>query len=74
MTTDTAVRVTRIIVQDKVKVEDIPYIDHPDLKVDEHESVEMPFRYVRDKEGKPIMPEVSSILPLFSRIFWGEGE
>ncbi|KAE9978658.1 hypothetical protein BLS_000405 [Venturia inaequalis] len=57
MTTDTAVRVTRIIVQDKVKVEDIPYIDHPDLKVDEHESVEMPFRYVRDKEGKPIMPE-----------------
>ncbi|QDS76320.1 hypothetical protein FKW77_002494 [Venturia effusa] len=38
MTTDTAVRVTRIIVQDKIKVEDIPYIDHPDLKVDEHES------------------------------------
>ncbi|TID15484.1 DUF431-domain-containing protein [Venturia nashicola] len=57
MTTDTAVRVTRIIVQDRVKVEDIPYIDHPDLKVDEHESVEMPFRYVKDREGKPIMPE-----------------
>lgn len=67
MTTDTAVRVTRIIVQDKVNVEDIPYIDHPDLKVDEHESVEMPFRYVRDKEGKPIMPEVIIIpLSLFS--------
>lgn len=62
MTTDTAVRVTRIIVQDMVKVEEIPYIDQPDLKVDEHESVEMPFRYVRDKEGKPIMPEVGATL------------
>lgn len=58
MTTDTAVRVTRIIVQDKIPLEEIPYIDNPELKVDEHESTEMPFRYVQDKEGKPIMPEV----------------
>lgn len=68
MTTDTAVRVTRIIVQDKVNVEDIPYIDHPDLKVDEHESVEMPFRYVRDEEEKPIMPEVSFLAHRLSGI------
>lgn len=60
MTTDTAVRVTRIIVQDKIPVEDIPYIDNPELRVDDHESTEMPFRYVKDKEGKPIMPEVGS--------------
>jgi hypothetical protein len=59
MTTDTAVRVTRLIVQDKIPVEEIPYIDNPELRVDEHESTEMPFRYVKDKDGKPIMPEVS---------------
>lgn len=59
MTTDTAVRVTRLIVKDKIPVEEIPYIDNPELRVDEHESTEMPFRYVKDKEGKPIMPEVS---------------
>lgn len=75
MTTDTAVRVTRIIVQDKIPVEEIPYIDHPELKVDEHESVKMPFRYVKDKEGKPIMPEVSFVpLPSFwDMLFWEVG-
>ena len=59
MTTDTAVRVTRLIVKDKIPLEEIPYIDNPELRVDEHESTEMPFRYVKDKEGKPVMPEVS---------------
>jgi len=57
MTTDTAVRVTRIVVQDKVTLDGIPWIDHPELRIDEHESTEMPFRYVKDKAGKPIMPE-----------------
>lgn len=37
----------------------IPYTDHPNLKFSDHESTEMPFRYVKDKDGKPIMPEVS---------------
>lgn len=77
MTTDTAVRVTRMIVQDRskwqrcrltlsflchvaVSLDSIPYVDDPEIKVDEHESTEMPFRYVLDKEGKPIMPEVRS--------------
>jgi ribosome biogenesis SPOUT family RNA methylase Rps3 len=36
----------------------IPYVDHPELKFTEQESTEMPFRYVTDKDGKPIMPEV----------------
>jgi hypothetical protein len=36
----------------------IPYIDHPELKVDEHESTQMPFRYVRDEHGQPVMPKV----------------
>jgi len=57
MTTDTAVRVTRKVMLEGKKLEEIPYIDFPELKLDEHESTEMPFRYVTDTEGNPIMPE-----------------
>lgn len=35
-------------------------MDHPEIKVDEHESTTMPFRYVLDKEGQPIFPPVSA--------------
>ena len=38
---------------------EIPYVDDPELKFNEHESTNMPFRYVKDEVGKPIMPEVS---------------
>ena len=41
-----------------VRLEDVPYIDNPELRVDEHESTEMPFRYVRGEDGGPVMPEV----------------
>ena len=41
-----------------VPLEAIPYIDHPELKINKHESTEMPFRYVKGKDGQPIMPEV----------------
>ncbi len=37
---------------------DIPYLDFPELKFNEHESTEMPFRYVRGPDSKPVMPEV----------------
>ncbi len=74
MTTDTAVRVTRLVVEEKsmqtafkggspllkvptVSLKDIPYIDHPELKIDEHESTEMPFRYVKNQDGTPFMPD-----------------
>lgn len=57
MTTDTAVRVTRICVQNRVPVDQIPYIDHPDLKINKHESTQMPFRYVKGEDGHPIMPK-----------------
>lgn len=78
MTTDTAVRVTRMIIQDQCKLpvicsliahkaqselvvplEKIPYVDNPEIHLNEHESIEMPFRYVKDPDGLPIMPEVS---------------
>lgn len=56
MTTDTAVRVTRTIIQDGRDLHDIDYIDEPDIRVDEHESVTMPFRYVKGGDGRPVMP------------------
>ncbi|ETN42179.1 uncharacterized protein HMPREF1541_04120 [Cyphellophora europaea CBS 101466] len=57
MTTDTAVRVTRLVVLEQQKLDDISYVDFPELKLGEHESTEMPFRYVVDGSGKPIMPD-----------------
>ncbi|KAL2152649.1 hypothetical protein VTH82DRAFT_5833 [Thermothelomyces myriococcoides] len=57
MTTDTAVRVTRMVVEGKTPLEEIPYLDSPELKFNEHESTELPFRYVKGDDGGPIMPE-----------------
>jgi len=55
MTTDTALGVTKIVVQDKVKLEDIPYVDLPTITFNVKESVQMPFRYIADN-GQPILP------------------
>ena len=41
-----------------VPLKEIRYIDHPELRIDEHESTEMPFRYMADQDGSPIMPQV----------------
>ncbi|RHZ66209.1 SAM-dependent methyltransferase [Aspergillus thermomutatus] len=57
MTTDTAVRVTRVVVQEKVPLEKIEYIDYPEIIVNKHERTEMPFRYVKGDDGQPIMPD-----------------
>ncbi|KAI8633986.1 SAM-dependent RNA methyltransferase [Xylariaceae sp. FL1651] len=57
MTTDTAVRVTRMVIDEQYTLNKIPYLDHPDLKINEHESTEMPFRYVKGSNGNPVMPE-----------------
>ncbi|KAL8889724.1 MAG: hypothetical protein Q9215_003021 [Flavoplaca cf. flavocitrina] len=56
MTTDTAVRVTRMVIQGQA-LDAIPYLDYPEIRIDEHESTEMPFRYVTAADGKPAMPE-----------------
>ena len=52
-----------------VSVDKIAYIDFPELKLDEHESTEMPFRYVVSKSGGPIMPEVRSNIILAGEDF-----
>ncbi|ORY21472.1 SAM-dependent RNA methyltransferase [Naematelia encephala] len=56
MTTDTAVGVTKIVVEDKIPIEKIPYVDFPTITFNKNESIEMPFRYVRDEKGEPILP------------------
>ncbi|KAI5481910.1 hypothetical protein MNV49_000187 [Pseudohyphozyma bogoriensis] len=57
MTTDTALGVTKIVVQDQIPLDKINFVDHPTIKFDENESVEMPFRYVVGKDGEPILPK-----------------
>lgn len=65
MTTDTAVRTTRLVVQQGVELGKIEYVDRPDIEIKDEEgkvvkgeTIEMPFKYVKDKEtGKAIMPQ-----------------
>ncbi|RMZ02108.1 hypothetical protein D0860_07349 [Hortaea werneckii] len=66
MTTDTAARVTRIVVQQGKRLDEIPYVDRPDIQLpaadgesapNPNESVSMPFKYVKGEDGKPVMPE-----------------
>lgn len=47
-----------ILTVTSVPVDQIPYIDHPEIKVSKNESTEMPFRYVKGDDGQPIMPQV----------------
>jgi ribosome biogenesis SPOUT family RNA methylase Rps3 len=42
-----------------VPLEKISYVDYPEILINEHERTEMPFRYVVDAKGEPIMPDVS---------------
>jgi ribosome biogenesis SPOUT family RNA methylase Rps3 len=63
MTTDTAVRVTRTVIQDQLTLDQIQYIDQPELKLNQHESTQMPFRYIRGENGQPVMPEVCGSSP-----------
>jgi ribosome biogenesis SPOUT family RNA methylase Rps3 len=46
----------------KVPLLQVPYVDRPSIQVSSAESVEMPFKYVKGKDGKAIMPEVSRII------------
>lgn len=58
MTTDTAVYVTKKIVEDQIPFEEIDFVDRPELEYrGGKEKVEMPFRYVKAEDGGPVMPE-----------------
>lgn len=55
MTTDTAVRVTKLIIEDKIPFEEIKFIDRPEIANSQNESLIMNFRFIQDDSGLPIM-------------------
>ncbi|KAJ7454030.1 SAM-dependent RNA methyltransferase [Mycena galericulata] len=55
MTTDTALGVTKLVVDDKIPLDEIPYVNFPTIVFNPKESVEMPFRYIADG-GQPKLP------------------
>ncbi|KAG2159503.1 SAM-dependent RNA methyltransferase [Suillus bovinus] len=55
MTTDTALGVTKRVVDDKVQLNAIPYVDYPTITFNAKESVEMPFRYIANGK-EPVLP------------------
>jgi len=55
MTTDTALGVTKLVVDDKIPLDEIPYVNFPTIVFNAKESVEMPFRYIADN-GEPKLP------------------
>lgn len=57
MTTDTAIRTTQIIIEKQTSFEDVNFIDYPEFRFNKNEATEMPFRYVLNAAGKPILPE-----------------
>ncbi|KAF8558553.1 DUF431-domain-containing protein [Imleria badia] len=57
MTTDTALGVTKRVVDDQIPLDDIPYVEFPTIKFNAKESVEMPFKYIADRPGgEPLLP------------------
>ncbi|KAH0831347.1 hypothetical protein J3R83DRAFT_14008 [Lanmaoa asiatica] len=57
MTTDTALGVTKRVVDDKIPLDKIPYVEFPTIKFNAKESVEMPFKYIADRPGgEPLLP------------------
>lgn len=57
MTTDTALAVTKRIVQDGHSLHDLPWVVRPELVFGPREKVEMPFRYLAHPDGSPVMPD-----------------
>ncbi|KAI9298151.1 DUF431-domain-containing protein [Neoconidiobolus thromboides FSU 785] len=63
MTTDHAVLTTKLILEDKIKFNDIQFADNPEIKFNKNESTIMPFRYVKDAQGEPrIAPGMKALL------------
>lgn len=54
---------------DAVPLDKVPYLDFPTLQFNEHESTEMPFRYVKGQDDQPIMPKVKVTEPLLRNVF-----
>ncbi|KAI8998167.1 SAM-dependent RNA methyltransferase [Gaertneriomyces semiglobifer] len=57
MTTDTACLVTQQVIEKQIPLNDLPYTDHPEIRFNKKECVQMPFRYLRNDDGEPKLPE-----------------
>ncbi|EFP88980.1 uncharacterized protein PGTG_15183 [Puccinia graminis f. sp. tritici CRL 75-36-700-3] len=57
MTTDTALAVTKRVVEDRHTLDQLPWTVKPELVFSPKEKVEMPFRYLASPDGQPIMPD-----------------
>ncbi|KAJ3120743.1 hypothetical protein HK100_012664 [Physocladia obscura] len=55
MTTDTAVLVSKRVIEGGKKLSELEFVDKPDINLSSHESVEMPFRYLVEN-GAPLLP------------------
>lgn len=67
MTTDTAVRVSKMILIDQMAFPTIPFVDRPEFPIDQNqesgEKLVMNFRYVKGENGEPLIcPEVLQLL------------
>lgn len=55
MTTDTALRTTKRIIEDQVPFEKLQFIDRPEISSTKHEQLILNFRFLADECGKPII-------------------
>ncbi|KAK7042540.1 SAM-dependent RNA methyltransferase [Favolaschia claudopus] len=62
MTTDTALGVTKLVVQDKIPLDEIPYVNFPTIVFNPKESVEMPFRYIAEGSEPKLPPGMRELL------------
>ncbi|KAJ7172096.1 SAM-dependent RNA methyltransferase [Mycena filopes] len=62
MTTDTALGVTKLVVNDKIPLDDIPYVNLPTIVFNAKESVEMPFRYIAEGSEPKLPPGMRKLL------------
>ncbi|KAJ7337531.1 SAM-dependent RNA methyltransferase [Mycena albidolilacea] len=62
MTTDTALGVTKLVVADKILLDDIPYVNFPTIVFNPKESVEMPFRYIAEGSEPKLPPGMRELL------------
>ncbi len=53
--TDQAVIFTKKIIDEKIRLDDIPKVDYPTIQLRKKEAVDMPFRYLADDHGKPVL-------------------
>ncbi|KAJ3179796.1 hypothetical protein HDU87_002364 [Geranomyces variabilis] len=58
MTTDTAVIVSKEVIENQIPLDKLAYVDRPEIKLGKKETAELPFRYLVNPEtGEPQLPE-----------------